>query len=269
MDLGLEDKVVIVTGGAAGIGRATVEVFLEEGAKVVVVDRDKSALDAFAMSRIGEENVSYLLHDLTVDAHCYNAVQDTVERLGRLDILVNNAGGNDFLPFGTTNPQRVRESLNQNLMVPYVMSHYAWSHLIESQGNVVFVGSKVSLIGESVPGGTLPYVTAKGGINALTIGLANLAAYEKLGIRVNCVLPGKVDTYTEKVYGPDLNSIAEGKIKEGKEIPLGNRLTTPREIANTIAFLASNKASGHTTGMLYSPDGGYVFLDRCAHLPKA
>ncbi len=265
MDLGLKNMVAIVTGGAAGIGKSTVELLIEEGAKVVVVDRDDRALHTLTFNPWYQpSHALFLCHDLTLDESCESVVRESVKTFGRLDILVNNAGGNDFLPIATTSPQRFRESLDQNLVSAYAMSHYAWSELIKTRGNIVFVGSKVSVVGEGNKGGTVAYAAAKGGINGLTRELATTSAREKLGIRVNCILPGKVDTYIARAY-PGFEE--QGRITEGLEIPFGNRLTTPREIANYIAFLASNKASGHTTGEIVSPDGGYVHLDRLAHLP--
>ena len=260
MDLGLKDKVALVTGGAAGIGKATVEVLLEERAIPVVVDRALSS--HFSMQdawKIG----AFLQYDLTIDENCEAAVRETVQRFGRLDILINNAGGNDFKHITTTSPREFRKSLDQNLVMPYAMTHYAWPELIKSKGSIVFVGSKVSLVGGGDGGGTVSYAAAKGGINGLTRELAVISAKENLGIRVNCILPGKVDTYIEKVY-PGRED--EGRKIEGRDIPFGKRITDPREIAYSIAFLASNKVSGHTTGEIYTVDGGYTHLDRNAHL---
>ncbi len=266
MDLGLAGKVAIVTGGAAGIGKATVEVLAEEGATVVIVDKDIESGNIVLKEILQEEQRGYFIYaDLTNDSECERAVQETIANFGHLDILINNAGGNDFKHIETTSPAEFRKSLDVNLVMPYAMSHYAWPELKKTRGNIVFVGSKVSIVGE---GGTAAYAAAKGGINGLTRELATIAAKEHLDIRVNCILPGKVDTYIEKIYGIDPERQREGRIIQGAEIPLDNRLTTPREIAYTIAHLASNKVSGHTTGEIIVVDGGYSHLDRCAHLPK-
>lgn len=267
MNLGLQDKVAIVTGGAAGIGKATVEVLLEEGAKVVVINKDAQAFATFYQKLNAlRGSIFYACYDLTNDENCEKTIRETVKYFGGLDILVNNAGGNDFKPIDTTSPAEFRKSLDVNLVMPYAMSFYAWPELKKTQGKIVFVGSKVSIAGEGAHGGTIAYAAAKGGVNGLTRELATISARENLGIRVNCILPGKVDTYIERVYGPDPDAITRGRIAEGADIPFQKRLTTPREIAYAIAFLASNEVSGHTTGEIWSPDGGYVHLDRLAHL---
>lgn len=258
MDLGLEGKVAIVTGGAAGIGKASVQVLAEEGAHVIVIDRDKAALEELDSSWFRGRGCLFLPYDLLEDAECKKVVEITTKEYGRIDILVNNAGGNDFKHIDKTSPSEFRKSLDLNLVMPYAMTHYAWPHLKKTRGNVVFVGSKVSIVGEGNPP-TAAYAAAKGGVNGLTRELATISAREDLGIRVNCILPGKVDTYIERIY-PGREE--EGRRIEGSAVPFGRRMTNPREIAYAIAFLASDKISGHTTGQLYSPDGGYIHLDR-------
>ena len=261
MDLGLKDKVAIVTGGAAGIGKATVEVLLEEGAIPVIVDMDNIAGQSVAKKASSiNSRTEFFQYDLREDDNCKTVIRETVYRLGRIDILINNAGGNDFRHIATTSPAEFRESLNQNLVSAYAMCHYAWLEIAKTQGNIVFVGSKVSLTGE---GRTAAYAAAKAGINGLTRELAVISAKENLGIRVNAILPGKVDTYVEKLYP---GKYEKGLEIEGRDIPFGKRITYPREIANAIAFYASNRVSGHTTGEIVVVDGGYVHLDRNAHL---
>ncbi|MBI2632352.1 SDR family oxidoreductase [Candidatus Pacearchaeota archaeon] len=265
MELGLENKVAIITGGAAGIGKATVEVLLEEGAIPIVVDKDSDALFDFSKNKIFKSRQCiFCPYDLTRDENCHSVITQTINRFRRIDILVNNVGGNDFLPIYTTTPQRFRESLNLNLVVPYAMSFYAWTELIKSKGNIVFVGSKVSLVGECRHGGTIAYAAAKGGVNGLTMQLATTSASENLGIRVNCILPGKVNTYVKKAYP---GCVEDGLRIEGRDIPFGKRITEPEEIAYNIAILASDKVSGHTTGEIIVVDGGYTKLDRNAHIP--
>ncbi len=257
MDSGLKNKIAIVTGGAAGIGKATVELLAEEGAVPVFIDNNKRAGERLSKN-LNKEN-KFICGDLRDEKFCKQAVEKTIKDYKRLNILINNAGRNDFLEIDNTSPQKFRESLEENLVQYYSMTYYSWPHLKKSKGNIVFVGSKVAVVGE---GKTIAYAAAKGAINSLTRELATKAVNEKLGIRVNCVLPGVVATpqhqaYIKKTYG----DLKRGNQIFGQRIPLGNRPTTPREVANEIIFLASKLAS-HTTGQLRFPEGGYVHLDR-------
>lgn len=260
METNLKGKVAIVTGGASGIGKATVLKLAEEGAIPIFIDKDNEA--GYALIDFLKNNNSpheFISADLTNDEKCKEAVEQTVRNYHKLDILINNAGRNDRVDIDTASPDEFRDSLNKNLVHYYAMTHYCWPHLKQSKGTIVFVGSKVSLVGE---GKTTAYAAAKGAINGMTRELATKSCNENLGIRVNCVLPGIVktqlfDEYMIKVYG----SVKRGIDQFCRDIPLGHRPTTPKEIANTILYLASDLSS-HTTGQLIVPDGGYCNIDR-------
>jgi len=261
MDTKLKDKVCIVTGGASGIGKATLKLLLEEGAKVVFIDKDAEKARGFSEELIDEDHLDYLyiFGDLTNPDFCKEAVTRTIQKYGGIDVLINNAGKNDFLEIDNTSPQQFRESLDGNLVHYYSMSHCAWPHLKKSKGNIVFIGSKVALVGE---GGTIAYAAAKGGIMAMTRELAAKSTKENLGIRVNCVLPGIVHTPLYEVFlKRTYPSLEEGLKQFGKRIPLEQRATTPEEVANSIVFLAS-PLSSHTTAQFLIPDGGYSHIDR-------
>jgi L-fucose dehydrogenase len=247
MDLGLAGKVVIVTGGSSGIGAAVCQALAEEGARPVILDRNAPpAAPAGAV---------FIETSLTDDAACREAVRRTVAELGGVDGLVNNAGRNDAvgLDAGTA---AFMASVASNLAHYYALTHHCLPHLKASRGAVVNVASKVALTGQ---GGTSGYAAAKGAQLALTREWA--AALLGDGVRVNAVLPAEVMTplYQEWVSGfPD----PEAKLNEIQaKIPLGARMTAPREIADTIVFLLSPRSS-HTTGQWLSPDGGYTHLDR-------
>lgn len=260
MDTGLRGKIAIVTGGASGIGRATVIKLAEEGAIPIYIDKDKKGGEELSEQlKINKKPYKFIFADLRDDKKCQDAVEEIINSYNQIDILINNAGKNDRCDIDNTSPRQFRQSLEGNLIHYYSMTHYCWPHLTKSKGNVVFVGSKVSLVGE---GKTTAYAAAKGAINGMTRELATKSANEKLEIRVNCILPGIVrtplyDEYIIETYG----DFEKGNREFGKRIPLSQRPTTAEEVANTIVFLASDLSS-HTTGQLISLDGGYVHIDR-------
>ena len=253
MDLGLRDKLVLVTGGAKGIGAATVEAFSAEDCRVVLVDRDTetgTSLEKFLGSR-----VSYIEADLTNLEACQKAIEQTVSLFGGLDVLVNNAGFNDGLGLETP-PEDFMISVQNNLLHVYAMTHYALPQLRKGPGCLVNLGSKVSETGQ---GHTSAYAAAKGAISALTREWAVALAPDK--IRVNCVLPAEclTDQYEQFFQSQAKPEAAKKAIAD--IVPFEKRLTTPEEIAQTIVFLASDRSS-HTTGQLVFVDGGYTHFDR-------
>ena len=253
MDLGLRDKLVLVTGGAKGIGAATVEAFSAEDCRVVLVDRDTetgTSLEKYLGSR-----VSYIEADLTNLEACKKAIEQTVSLFGGLDVLVNNAGFNDGLGLETP-PEDFMISVQNNLLHVYAMTHYALPQLRKGPGCLVNLGSKVSETGQ---GHTSAYAAAKGAISALTREWAVALAPDK--IRVNCVLPAEclTDQYEQFFQSQAKPEAAKKAIAD--IVPFEKRLTTPEEIAQTIVFLASDRSS-HTTGQLVFVDGGYTHFDR-------
>ena len=257
MDLLLRDKVVLVTGGAKGIGAAIVRALASEGAVPVVVDRDEPAAHAIERELASSDTrVEVILAELTDDAQCRAAVGETLARTGRIDALVNNAGVNDRAGLETGSPAAFIESLGRNLVHAYAMTHYALPALKQSRGAIVNIASKVAMTGQ---GGTSGYAAAKGGLLALT----REWAVELLpaGIRVNAVVPAEVMTplYQEWLGGFPDPSQALADITA--RIPLGQRMTTADEIASAVVFLISPR-SAHTTGQHIVVDGGYVHLDR-------
>jgi len=257
MNLQLKDKVVLITGGAKGIGAATAHLIGEEGGIPVIVDRDTPA---------GERLRDELCHagmrcamigiELSSAANCSQAVEQAVQEFGQLDALINNAGVNDRVGLEDGSPEKYLGSLQRNLLHYYSMAHYALPHLKRSKGSIVNVASKAAITGQ---GGTSGYASAKGAILALTREWAvELLPY---GIRVNAVVPAEVmtDMYREWL-GTFPN--AEEKLQTiVSKIPLGKRMTTAEELAAMIVFLISAKAQ-HITGQHVFVDGGYVHLDR-------
>jgi NAD(P)-dependent dehydrogenase (short-subunit alcohol dehydrogenase family) len=257
MDLQLKDKVVIVTGGAKGIGAAITRMVAEEGAIPVMVDRDPDAgaKSQSDLRRYG--NVSDLIvADLVTPEACSKAVEQTMKKFGRIDALVNNAGVNDGVGLEKGSPDQFVASLQRNLLHYYHMAHYALPSLKRTQGAIVNISSKTAVTGQ---GGTSGYVASKGAILAMT----REWAVELLpcGIRVNAVIPAEVMT---PLYQQWLSTFSnpEEKLKTiVAKIPLGKRMTTSEEIAAMVVFLISSKTS-HITGQHLYVDGGYVHLDR-------
>jgi L-fucose dehydrogenase len=255
MDLQLEDKVVLITGGAKGIGAAICRAAAQEGAIPVIVDRDQDA-GAKLLRELGDGKLRFIAADLCQAENCRVAVSKTVGFFGRLDALVNNAGVNDGVGLERGTPQKFVASLESNLLHYYNVAHYALPALKQARGAIVNIASKVAITGQ---GSTSGYAAAKGGILALT----REWAVELLSarIRVNAVVPAEVMT---PLYEQWLSSFPNPKQKLTSivgRIPLGKRMTTAEEIAATVLFLLSPR-SNHTTGQHLFVDGGYVHLDR-------
>ncbi|MGJ8655961.1 MAG: SDR family oxidoreductase [Akkermansiaceae bacterium] len=256
MNLNLADKVVIVTGGAKGIGAGCVEVFAAEGAIPVIVGRSPQVGEEL-LATLGEAGAkgAVIEAELTSEVACKNAIEATLEKYGRIDGIVHNAGINDGVSLSDS-PESFMASLQKNIFHVFSLTHYALEALKKSKGFIINVSSKVAETGQ---GATSGYAASKGAMNALTREWAlDLAQYS---IRVNTVVPAEVMT---PLYEKWLNTLEDpGKALREIEarIPFENRMTTSHEIANAVVFLASDR-SAHTTGQIVYPDGGYVHFDR-------
>jgi L-fucose dehydrogenase len=257
MDLQLKGKVVVITGGASGIGAAIVTGAAREGAIPVIVDRCAEAAERLEREiRAAGGSALAIVVDLALAQNCKRVVDETLERFGRLDVLINNAGINDRVGLENGSPAAFVASIESNLLHYYNMAHYALPSLKQAQGAIVNIASKTAVTGQ---GGTSGYAGSKGAILALTREWAvELLPYE---IRVNAVLPAEVMTPMYKDWLAGFDN-PEGKLNGiVSRIPLGKRMTTPDEIAAAALFLISNQSS-HTTGQHIYVDGGYVHLDR-------
>ncbi|MCA8293775.1 SDR family oxidoreductase [Burkholderia sp. AU30198] len=255
MDLNLQHKVVIVTGGASGIGAAISMRLADEGAIPVVFAR-QAPDDAFWRALVQKQpQAACLSVELQDDAQCRDAVAEAIARFGRLDGLVNNAGVNDSIGLDAGRDAFVA-SLERNLIHYYVMAHYCVPHLKAARGAIVNLSSKTAVTGQ---GNTSGYCASKGAQLALTREWA--VALRDDGVRVNAVIPAEVMTplYRNWLAGFD-DPDAKLATIAGK-VPLGKRFTTAEEIADTAVFLLSERAS-HTTGQWLFVDGGYTHLDR-------
>lgn len=260
MDLHLQDKVIIVTGGFKGIGKGIALRLAEEGAIPVVLNRRD---DADGESRRDIENITtvYDVHliDLNDTDGIAPIVESVIAKYGHIDGVVNNAGRNDNLSLESTPWRQFEESLHGNLTHYYELVHQCVPALKSSKGSVVNIGSKTALTGQ---GRTSAYAAAKGAILGLTREWAAALAPDE--VRVNAVVVAEAWTplYAQwiKTFG-DEQSQRDQLAKITDRIPLGHRMTETSEIADTVVFLLSDRSS-HTTGQWVFPDGGYVHLDR-------
>jgi L-fucose dehydrogenase len=255
MDLHLQNKVVIVTGGGAGIGGAISLELAREGAIPVIFGRSPLRPEFTDALQLLDVPYGVFQLELEDEPACVEAVKNTVAKFGRIDALVNNAGVNDGVGLDAGR-QAFMRSLESNLTHYYVMAHLCLEQLKVTKGSIVNISSKTALTGQ---GNTSGYVAAKAAQLGLTREWA--AALAPHGVRVNAVLPAEVMTPLYASWLKTLPNPATALANITARIPLGQRMTTDREIADTVVFLLSDRSS-HTTGQWIHPDGGYVHLDR-------
>jgi L-fucose dehydrogenase len=239
MDLHLKDKIIIVTGGAKGIGEGIVKVLAAEGAIPVIVGRsEEDNIKTLREVESAKDRAFQVVAELTKPAECEKAVKAVVEEFGHIEGLVNNAGVNDGVGLEHGNYEAFRASLHKNIVHYYLMAHHSLPYLKQSKG---------------------AYAASNGGRNALTREWA--VELLKYGIRVNAIVVAECWTPLYEKWIATLPNPVEKLESIVKNIPLEHRMTTAEEIANTTVFLLSPRSS-HTTGQLIHVDGGYVHLDR-------
>lgn len=247
MDLGLKDKVVVVTGGASGLGLATAELFADEGAKLFLVDLGDDRLDQ-AASSLGDRGADVAVR--TTDVRDYEACKATmaaaIERFGHIDALVNSAGiGGPATFFATNEPDDWNSLIDVNLRGVIHCCRAVTDHMIErNSGKIVSLASEAGKANEKR---MAVYGATKGGVISLTRGLA--AELGRHHINVNCVCPGVTHTPMTAYIDEEMERRSE------KFYPLG-RLGQPDDIAPMIAFLCSDRTSW-VTGQAISVSGGF------------
>lgn len=258
MNLGLKNKVIIVTGGAKGIGEGITRVLVEAEAIPVIVGRDEKDNQKLAddLKRSSDFDLFYVTAELNEPEASEKSVNAIIKKYGRIEGLVNNAGQNDGVGLENGNYELFMKSLHRNLTHYYLMAHFALPELKKVAGSIVNITSKTAETGQ---GGTSAYAAANGGRNALTREWA--VELLKYGIRVNAIVVSECWTPLYEKWIKTVPNPEEKLDEIISRIPLGKRMTTREEIANMTAFLLSEKSS-HTTGQLIHVDGGYVHLDR-------
>ena len=253
MNLNLQDKKIIVTGGAKGIGKGICKQLAEEGAIPLIIDRDQEAASAL-IEEMGKGD--YVTTDLMNADASRLAIDALAKKHGSIDGLVNNAGINDAVGLEKGNIDLFRQSLDKNLLHYYTITQSALPYLIQSKGAIVNISSKVAETGQ---GNTSGYAAGNGARNALTREWA--VELLKYGIRVNAVVVAECYTSMYETWINSLSNPTEVLKKIEQKIPFEKRMTTIEEIGNMVTFLLSDRSS-HTTGQLIHVDGGYVHLDR-------
>ncbi|SOE18128.1 NAD(P)-dependent dehydrogenase (short-subunit alcohol dehydrogenase family) [Hoeflea halophila] len=238
----MTEKVALVTGAARGIGLATTQLFIEQGWRVAMVDRDGEELHKAAT---GLNPVSAFVHDVSIPDQVDDMVHAVRTTFGRIDAVVNNAGVADFGPIEDTDFARWRAVMATNLDGVFLVSQATIPALRESRGAFVNIASISGLRASTL---RVAYGTSKAAVIHLTKQQA--AELGEYGIRANCVCPGPVRTkLAMAVHSPEIIAAYHDAI------PL-NRYGTEREIAEVITFLCSEKAS-YVTGQVIASDGGF------------
>jgi len=258
MNLGLKDKLIVVTGGGAGIGAGISRACLDEGARVVVLGRPSQNVKTFMAEMEAAKAQCFFVEAHLEDLdRCKTAIEEVQKKYGDIYGLVNNAGVNDGVGLERGSVDAFVQSLQKNLIHYYALAHYAMPALKRTQGAIVNISSKVALTGQ---GNTSGYAASKGAQLALTREWA--AEMLPYNVRVNAVLPAEVMTPLYRRWLDTLGDPDAELKRITDKIPLGHRMTLSSEIAAMTVFLLSPTQSAHTTGQHLIVDGGYVHLDR-------
>lgn len=243
----LKDKVVIVTGGSSGIGRAAARRFAEAGAKVIITGRHAATLEEAAGDHPG---ISALVADAAAPQDAARTVAEAVETHGRLDVLVNNAGAGAILPLAKATAEQIENIFAVNVVGASLLATAALSHLAQSKGAIINVSST---FGQKAAAGLSHYAASKAALEHLTRCWAlELAPH---GVRVNAVAAGPTESGAlTGMMGLSSEQAQAIKEQEREQIPLKRR-GKPDDVARWIVSLA-DPASHWVTGQVIAVDGG-------------
>lgn len=243
-----DGKIVLVTGGASGIGKATVMAFARAGARVICADINAAKGEELKQEVAGTNlNVDFAAIDMGNSDSIRAAAIEVLKKYPRIDILVNGAGWGDIQPYIQNSPDFINRVIAINLAGPAHLTQALLPPMIAANGGkIINIASDAGRVGS---GGETVYAGAKGGLIAFTKSLAREVA--RYSINVNCVCPGPTDT-------PMLATRSE-KLREAflKAIPF-RRFAKPEEIADAVLFFASPQAD-YVTGQVMSVSGGLTF----------
>ncbi|RTR37753.1 SDR family oxidoreductase [Shewanella canadensis] len=240
-----EDKVVLITGGGTGIGKATASAFIAKGAKVVITGRRQSVLEK-TTHELGELAYS-IVGDICKKEEPKRIIDEVISKYGRLDVLVNNAGMGTMGPLSETRDEDIENMYRTNVFAPLALIREAMTHLVSSKGTVVNITSTMS---HGVMPGSAAYASSKAALDHATRLLA--AELGPSNVRVNAIAPGF--TMTDISAGVQSDEQMLGMIVA--QTPLG-RPGEPEDIANAVLLLADSRA-GWITGQIVQAGGGLM-----------
>lgn len=250
----LENKVAIITGGAGEIGFATAKKFIEEGAKVMLVDLDEKNLKE-RVKELNSEHAKFIVADVTKEKAVEKYVSTTMDAWGKINIFFNNAGiEGKVAPIKDYKLEDFQKVLSVNVEGVFLGMKYVMPAMAKSGGGSIIITSSVAGL-QGTPG-VIAYVTSKHAV----VGIMRNAALEgaEHKIRVNSVHPGVIDSRMmdslEKGFSPDDPKAAHAGFEQ--QVPM-KRYGTEQEVANLVTFLASDESS-YTTGSQYVADGGIL-----------
>ncbi len=249
----LDGKVALITGGNSGIGSATATLLAKEGATVVLTGRNQERGEqvAQAINEAGGRAI-FIRSDVRVAEECRQAVEQTLERFGRIDVLFNNAGVFHPKTVPECTEQEWDETIDSSLKGAFLMSKYALPSMIErGSGSIIHASSGWGLLGGDR---AAAYCAAKGGLVVMAKAMA--IDHGPDGIRVNCVCPGDTETPMLTDDADKRGMSWEDYVAGGSDRPLG-RIGTAEEIARAVLFLASDDSS-FVTGEALVVDGGGI-----------
>lgn len=250
MELLLQNKVVFIAGSTRGIGFAIAQTYLAEGAKVVITGRDSVALEAARELLSNDANCHFFCGDMTAKLDIDKAIDEVIERFGRLDVLVANVGGGALPGDLNIKPNDWQHGFDFNFLGSFNLAIASVPQLTKSKGNIIFISSIAGI--EAIPA-PIPYSAAKAAIHSAAKAMAKSLGSQD--VRVNVVAPGNV-----RFAGGNWDNKMKGERSDffkqyiAREVPM-NRFGTPEEIANAVVFLSSSKAS-FVTGACLVVDGG-------------